>query len=199
MYKLITVFLCGSVVHAVSEISHSHQALITNLNPGTGTSSTSRFSRGAGFWTHPDDENRSDYFGKLTEAKSQREDWYQVTPYMAEFWCAVSNIGFIYAGVQHKSPELLFAGVASLVSHSIPKQWLLHVDKLGVLIALTKLIREREVLKQNPKLLLPIALAGGVGLFDVYLARKRGRSEGHVLWHLCAAYAANEFLKNVPK
>lgn len=64
-----------------------------------------------------------------------------------------------------------------------------------MLFALSKVIREREVLKKNPKLLLPIALAGGAGLLDIYLSRKKGRSEGHILWHVCAAYAAHAFFK----
>lgn len=155
------------------------------------------FTRGPGFWTDPADESRLDYFGKLTESKSQREDWYKVTPYIAEFGCALSNIGFLYVGAQHRSPEVLCAGIASFMSHSIPKQWLLHVDKLSVLLVLSKVIREREILRKNPKLFFPIALAGCAQLLDLYLARKKGRSQGHIIWHLSAAYAANEFLKCV--
>lgn len=79
------------------------------------------FSRKNGYWTQTNQEFDRTFYGQLTDINSQREDWYQVTPYIAEFKCALSNIGFFYYGIKHESPPLFFAGLVSFVSHSIPK------------------------------------------------------------------------------
>ena len=155
------------------------------------------FEREKGYWTNPSDESKKDFFGKLTDPKSQRENWYTVSPYIAEFWCAVSNVGFIYVGIKNESPELVFAGMASIVSHSIPKQWLLKVDKLGVAVVFSKVIREREVLKSNPILMAPLALAGTINAADAYLARNKGYTPLHVIWHLSSALFAHGFLQYI--
>lgn len=157
------------------------------------------FERKKGFWSSPADESNVCFFNRLTDRKSQREDWYKVTPYVAEFWCAVSNTGFIIAGIHQNSPELVFAGAASIVSHTIPKQWLLTVDKIGVLVALSKLAREYEIVINNPSVLVPIAALGVVNLMDVYFARVKGETWPHVVWHLSAAAVANYVLGFSPK
>lgn len=151
----------------------------------------SSFERNAGFWSNPIDESSNSFFGKLTDPKSQRENWYAVSPYIAEFWCALSNVGFIYVGIKDKSPELLFAGCASIASHTIPKQWLLYVDKLGVLVVLSKVIREYSTLKADPSLFLQLGTLGIINGTDAYLARNKGVTWPHVLWHLSAAYIAH--------
>lgn len=153
------------------------------------------FQRGKGFWSTPADEISTDFFSILTPQKSQREDWYAVSRFIAEFWCMVSNAGFIAVGLHQRSPELLFAGIASILSHSIPKQWLLTVDKIGVLVVLTKLVRERQVFIDNPHLCLPLIALGGINLLlDVRIARSRAKTWPHVVWHLSAAAVANYIL-----
>ncbi len=161
------------------------------------TITQSLFSRGNGFWTHPRQEYTTDFFYKLTDVNSQREDWYVVTPYIAEFWCAISNITIIYAGVRNKSPELVFAGCASVVSHSIPLQWLLYVDKFGVLLVVMQVLRYyREVMKKL-KLIWLLPLAGFFNLLDSQLARRKGLTMPHVLWHCASAIIADYFLRAV--
>lgn len=157
--------------------------------------SKSLFERGAGFWSTPADEKKESFFGALTDPKSQREDWYKVSPYIAEFMCAASNAGFIYVGLQHSSPELLFAGAASIISHSIPKQWLLMVDKIGVAAVAVKAVREYQIFIDHPWLLVPVALAGAINASDAYLARNHGKTFPHVVWHLSAAAIADIFLR----
>lgn len=157
----------------------------------------SSFERGPGFWSSPKDEADKSFFGALTDPKSQRENWYKVTPYIAEFWCTVSNIGFIYVGLKHNSPELVCAGIASIVSHTIPKQWLLAVDKIGVALVLSKAVREYSTLVRNPWLLAPLAIAGLINVSDAYLTRNHAQTWPHVIWHLSSAAFANEFLKRI--
>lgn len=152
------------------------------------------FERGPGFWTQPTDEKIKSFFGSLTDINSQRENWYSVSPYIGEFWCTVSNVGFIYVGIKHQSPEMLFAGVASALSHSIPKQWLLTVDKIGVVVVLSKLVREYQVVIKHPWLFATAGLAGVINLADSYLARQHGQTIPHVVWHLSSALLADIFL-----
>lgn len=152
------------------------------------------FTRNEGFWSNPEDENKKGFWEQLTEPKSQRENWYAVTPYIAEFLCTVSNVGFLYVGLQHNSPELIFAGIASILSHSIPKEWLLKVDKIGVALVLSKLIRNYATVLDKPVLLIPAALAGAINLADTYLARNKGLTWPHVVWHFSSAYLAHLFL-----
>jgi hypothetical protein len=150
------------------------------------------FERKKGYWSSPEDEGNLGVFDKLTDRKSQREDWYNVSEYVAEFWCTLSNAGFIIAGLHRKSPVLIFAGAASIVSHAVPKQWLLTIDKVGVLIVIAKLIQEYKVLVTNPILLAPIAALGVINIMDTYLAaRVRGKTWPHVVWHISAACVAD--------
>lgn len=135
--------------------------------------------------------NGQGIFSKETEPESHRENWYAVTPYIAEFWCTLSNIGFLYVGWKHKSPELLFAGCASILSHAVPKQWLLYIDKVGVLVGLSKFAREYKTIQNQPTLLLPLLGIGALNTLDRYVARQHGKTWSHILWHLGAAAIAD--------
>jgi hypothetical protein len=148
------------------------------------------FTRGDGFWSKSTDEEKTGFFNRLTESPSQRENWYQVTPYIAEFWCTVSNVGLLAVGFYRRSFELVFAGSASVVSHTIPKQWLLLVDKIGAALVVLKLFREYKVIIENPFLIKPVAALGMVFVTDVCLARLKGITLPHVIWHLSAAAVA---------
>jgi hypothetical protein len=169
----------------------SHAANISCMENNKNT----LFERGSGFWSTPNDEAKKTFFSKLTNYKSQREDWYKVSPYIAEFWCAISNAGFIYVGLKHNSPALLAAGTASAISHTIPKQWLLYPDKIGVLLVLAEIATKNyDVILKNPWMAAPLAIAGGINLMDMYLARYKGKTWPHVAWHLSAAVLADLFL-----
>lgn len=156
--------------------------------------SQAAFSRQAGFWSSPADESKTDFFKRLTSRKSQREDWYQVTPFIAEFWCTLSNAGFIAVGLYHRSPELVFAGLASIISHSVPKEWLLMIDKIGVLVVLSTLIREYRLFFDNPRLGIPIVALGAINLMDAHIARSKAKTWPHIAWHISAALVANYIL-----
>jgi hypothetical protein len=154
------------------------------------------FTRGPGFWSKSSDEHATGFFQKLTPHESQRENWYAVTPYIAEFWCTASNVALLGVGLYYGSPELIAAGTVSVVSHTIPKRWLLYVDKLGVLCATSKVIRTYPVVLNNPWLLFPIAGVAGVNAIDAYCARKKGYTVPLVIWHCAAAAAAGLYLSH---
>lgn len=156
-----------------------------------------QFTRTEGFWSNPNDEMCTEFFKTLTDPASQRENWYSVTPYIAEFWCALSNIGFFIAGIKHKSPELMIAGTASLASHTVPKKWLHTIDLLGVAIAFGGIaFKYRKFIRENPRFLLLGGAAGAINAIDAYFARNKGKTVSHVIWHLSAAYLSHIFLKN---
>jgi len=146
-----------------------------------------------GFWGNPTG-TETNFFSKFTDISSQREDWYKFSPYIAEFWCTMSNIPFIYFGIKQKSPELIIAGTASIISHAIPKQWLNIVDKIGVIVAFSKIIREHKKIRKKPTLLIPVICAGLINVADTYLARNYKTTVPHVIWHISAACIANLFL-----
>ncbi|MBA3954266.1 hypothetical protein H0X48_03035 [Candidatus Dependentiae bacterium] len=192
-YVFLLLFVClqnGTIFSGGSLSSGKQESVSKPVN----VEKKHLFSRGSGYWTDPADESTTGWFSQLTSPASQRENWYKVSPYVAEFWCAISNVGFLYVGYKHRSPELMAAGLASLLSHSIPKQWLLSVDKAGVLFVLSKVLREYKVFKDNPKLLAPVGLAGLINLTDAYLARNKGYTLPHVVWHLSAALLADVVL-----
>jgi hypothetical protein len=167
---------------------------------GGGKDFKTPFSRGAGYWTSPQEELNQNFFGKLAEEVTQREDWYNVTPYISEFWCALSNAGFLYVGLKHKSYRVAFAGLASLVYHSYPKQWLLWVDRLGAVLAASEILENYTTLKNNPKILqAPLAVAGLALFADVYGGQSKHQPWIHVMWHLSAAWAADRLLTDIKK
>jgi len=175
--------------------------LVASLVPVRAADNTNNglFSRDEGFWTTPADENATGFFQRLTPRESQRENWYQVTPYVAEFWCTVSNAALLGVGLYYGSPELIFAGTVSVVSHAIPKQWLLYIDKIGVLCAVSKLARTYPVILKNPWLLAPIVGVAGLNALDTYCARNKGYTTPHLLWHCGAAAVAGLYLAHCPK
>ena len=165
---------------------------------GGGKDFKTPFTRGEGYWTSPSDESKTDFFGALAEQVTQREDWYSVTPYISEFGCSLSNIGFIYVGLKHKSYRTLFAGVASFVYHSYPKQWLLWVDRIGAVLAVSEIAQNYPVFVKNPKLLrVPLALAGTALFSDVYGGQSKYQPWIHAFWHLSAAWAADRLLSDI--
>lgn len=103
------------------------------------------FTRGGGYWSKPEDEKNEGYFSRLAEEETQREDWYKVSPYISEFWCSISNLPLVYVGLKHQSPEVIFGGLASFAYHSCPKQWLLHVDRIGVGLVFLKFAKEYKI------------------------------------------------------
>jgi len=159
------------------------------------TIEASAYTRGDGYWSNSGDEKDQTFFGQLTNVNSQRENWYEKTPYVAEFWCTVSNVVIIGAGVLSDSPELVFAGTASAVSHAIPKEWLLKVDKLGAGLVALKVLSEYQAIISDPKLIILPLAAAAIHNADVILARTQGHKWSHVVWHCASGAFVGYFLK----
>lgn len=50
-----------------------------------------QLNRPSGYWSSSKDEEKTGIFSALTEPKSQREDWYSISPYIAEFGCTATT------------------------------------------------------------------------------------------------------------
>jgi hypothetical protein len=85
-----------------------------------------------------------------------------------------------------------------MASHAFPYQWLLYLDKIGVLLVAARALREHALIRARPRLFMPlIALAAGLNLFDANMARRHGVTWPHVLWHLSSALISFVFLYNL--
>ncbi len=167
--------IASSVVHAITELWGKKQPA---------------FERTPGLCYRPGDEDLTGFFCKLMPVHSQRENWYAVCPYVAEFWSCLSNAGFIYAGCQYKEPLIAIAGAASIASHAFPKNWLLYLDKTGAGLAGISLVRYYKTFIQKPWLFAPMAgVAGIFGADNYYFAQTLHYNWPHVLWHVSAACA----------
>jgi hypothetical protein len=152
-----------------------------------------KFSRKSGYWSST---NENSFFGKLTNPESQREDWYVVSPYIAEFWCALSNIALFYVGCKFKNIPLILAATVSIISHTIPKQSFLILDKFVAIFAvITIAVQYRSFINDNPTMsIFLFSLLASLNIFDTIVARRYAITWSHVIWHLGAAGIAYIFL-----
>jgi hypothetical protein len=128
-------------------------------------------------------------FPLLTPPESQREDWYVVTDYIAEFWCCISNIGFFMVcylfRFEARTYPILMAAICSTLSHAIPFYPLFLIDKAAMYLAIFSYLH----LWRQLWFFVPILFAANQ--LDMYLARQLGIYPWpHVLWHLFAALIA---------
>jgi hypothetical protein len=139
--------------------------------------------------------NVMEYFSQTVPYSSQREVQYQCSPYIAEFWCTLSNIGFLFVGWKNKKIAIFGAGLASILSHSIPLNCLLHLDKLAALWAASSLIPYAyHVFQFKPHMTVGLTLLViTLNAFDYVIANKFPitRPWTHVIWHIGAATYAN--------
>ncbi len=134
-------------------------------------------------------------FPLATPPESQREDWYVVSDHIAEFWCCISNIGFLvvcyYHGFTLETYPILTAALCSMVSHAVPIYPLLLLDKAAMYFtgyAYRHLWRELWFL---------IPLLFMCNQIDMVLARRFGWTWPHVVWHLVAAFISHIVLQEL--
>lgn len=128
--------------------------------------------------------------GERIPRLSMRERPYAVCPFVAEFWCTVSNAAFFAVALYNRSWTVFLAGAASTLSHAIPLRVLHHLDMLAVGAVALRLAMHHRALVAHPPLLALGALAVGVNLLDTYLSRPhfdRVAPIPHVMWHCTAA------------
>jgi dihydroceramidase len=127
----------------------------------------------------------------------QREEFYQVVPYIAEFWNTVSNLPFILIGLYRlkngTSLGLLYvlyalAGVCSGIHHATTPKWTIIIDWIPIASTIVIVLHYGmwRFLSMNSVGKLSIALTALV-LDHVWTPLPV--PWGHVLWHLLAAWS----------
>lgn len=137
--------------------------------------------RPAGYWTAKEEN----IFTRRTEPGSQRENWYEHTPYIAETFATISNAGFFMVAnsVKQSYPlsaaALTLAGSLSAISHAVPYQSLNYADTIGAIASVAAITYDAKLYQPDnlvraltsPMKVLALLATGAVYLADVYIAR----------------------------
>lgn len=125
---------------------------------------------------------------------SRRETFYVPVSFIGEFWCTLSNIGFLSVSWKTKNPWVGIAGIASILCHSYPIQGLLYIDKVCAIVAGISLTRNiyRNWTKNKTKTTLFVASVLTCNIMDYFLSNTYPGLQPipHVVWHLYAAFFA---------
>lgn len=152
-----------------------------------------KFTRRKGHWDSPQYTSSTEYFNRPTPEGSQRENWYDVTPYVAEFWCAVTSIPMLSAAIVNQNPCMFLAAFFSIASHTIPRKWVHDLDMIGAALMIIQILRFHMIFVWLPDLFIQFVMLGVLLCLDVMAARAFGFMHVHLVWHLGVAYFANGF------
>lgn len=136
------------------------------------------------------------FLTEITNKKSQRENYYQYSNYMAEYFCTISNLGLFAVAYYYSDYATLAAATFSALSHAIPSQRLHDLDMLGVFIIFGKAFANYKMLMQRPDVISWGIGALTVNILDTIITRSHLNKIGpsiHVTWHLAAAFALYKF------
>lgn len=132
---------------------------------------------------------------QITASESQCEEHYTQSPYIAEYYCTLSNIPLLFVGLYFMDIVTVFAAFMSIVSHAIPSQLLHNFDMLAVAMIFMDVVMNYDILLSNVNVIVVGILALMFGAADIYNRRCLGsiNSMFHVMWHLAAALALYEY------
>jgi len=136
------------------------------------------------------------FLNEITASKSVRENYYEHSDFIAEYYCTLSNLGLFAVACYHKDYATLFAATFSALSHAIPSQRLHDLDMAGVLLIFGKVMMNYNVFIERPSTLFWGAGALCVNLLDTLVTRNHLGKVGpviHVAWHFAAALALYKF------
>ena len=183
---------CPSFCDSITQKMKSASSCVFNAISELWGKKQPAFERKAGMWYQPGDEAKTGRFDRLMAPHSQRENWHKVSHYVAEFGCCLSNAGFFYVGYLYGEPLIALAGVASMASHAIPKDWLLTLDKTGAALAGIAIVRCYKTFIEEPWLFGPMAGVGGIFYADNFInAPMYHYNWPHELWHISGAYGCH--------
>ena len=188
---------CSGVFIDESDLNHLQKS-ITSASKYIQEATSDNYDRSLtshGFWRFFDkihEESHFSFLSKLMDLKSQRENWYEVSPYIAEFFCFTSNLAILGVGIYDNSWYTILAGLMSAVSHAVPTQFAHDLDMIGVAtVSMVGLYNYSKVIN-SPRTLYSGLFALTMNAVDTSLSRTYGSAFGpwlHVGWHLTAAYA----------
>lgn len=207
----ITIFICNSFFQAPlsSELPLQNclPDLLNNFIPKSLETNYDRSLVDHGFWRflHENDLTPDvSRWWRLSDSMNQRENWYEVSPYISEFKCSLSNLAILGVGIHDRSPYSIFAALMSGISHAIPTQIAHDIDFIGVAVVALIVLYNREIIIKSPRVLLHGAAAFAVGATDFYINYYTSQYDHlgslvHSIWHLFAANALHELNKELAR
>ena len=142
----------------------------------------------------------------LSSLERDLEPFYQVVPWIAEFWNTMSNLGLILIAIYRLNtlelspPDLqnsywlvMAMGIGSAIHHAFPFYGSIVIDWIPILLFIIHswiINLHHAVEKKN---LFWLILASG-WFFTDHLLRPCPTPWGHSIWHLLAAVAIDQLL-----
>ena len=132
------------------------------------------FTRLPGYWT----KGQTSGFLQPTPVASQRENWHMYTPYIAEFWCALSSLSCLIFSLILGFYFLAVVFFFSFLSHSIPWFGLNVLDKIAALCIATEFTSWLLFFPQ-------VRMLTSLGLL-IWLDKECPSTYLHIAWHFIA-------------
>lgn len=171
-----------------------------------------QLTRRSGSWTSQEDFKTKKPLYKVINECEQREDWYARTPHVAELWCTLTSLPIVFVAGKYMLEKpigasgLMYAGLASAVSHAIPRDWLHKNDHTGAFTSIPAMAYDCNLLSvarlvavaHNPVILACAVATGSLYVVDVAVAhaeklklyRRKWQTPLHCSWHLSVALLA---------
>jgi len=136
------------------------------------------------------------------------EPFFQVTPLMAEFWNAMSNLPLVMFGASRLASEdmpsplptfytlMVLAGVCSFIHHATTPKWTIVIDWLPIASSILLGLYHEIVYCVSLTTCLKCLLAFASLIVDHHFVLM-GVPWGHAVWHILAAYSLDSVYQDV--
>ena len=142
------------------------------------------------------------FYGKNSKYKRENEQFYNVTPHIAEFWNTLTNLPFILIGLYNilfyslnlnltiAYLLLIACGIGSGIHHASPHEWTLIIDWVPILSSIGFVLWSGIIYSISFISIMYTILAFSVLLTD-HIFTPIPVPWGHCLWHILAAVTVN--------
>lgn len=138
-------------------------------------------------------DERDDAHWLRRRRKRQCEAWHKVTPFIAEFYCTISNLPFLLVAAMFGYWPLAVVGTVSFFHHAIPLWCLWRLDTILAPLFMAWVASHRACWSGQ-------VFGHGLAVLVTFFLDGRARALGprrvwyHVQWHLVAASFMITFL-----
>lgn len=145
------------------------------------------------------------FLTQLKDEKIQCEPYYLYSNYVAEFFCALSSLGFFASAFIYKDYLTLALAFFAILSHAVPLQILNNCDKIAAIAKTVHIATYYSLLLKNPDFIALGMLTAALGIAEFSVGRKYKEffnGSLHSAWHLATAFGIYKFndmlIKNLP-
>ena len=144
----------------------------------------------------------SEFYGKTGLCKRKHEKFYNVSPYIAEFWNTLTNLPFILIGLYNilyyqldfnlmvAYLLLIGCGIGSSIHHASHEEWTIVIDWIPILSSIIFALWSGIVYSMSAITLVLTIFAFTI-LFTDHAFTPMPVPWGHCLWHILASIAVN--------